>query len=379
MTISRRDFLKLVGGTAITSVFHPVNKLDFFYSQNFPEAEHLGRLTATINYHSEPRIDDYTLLKTQAFEDDVVVINREVVASAPDFNFPNIQRWFETPKGYLFAGYVQPVKNQPNEPLKAILDNKAGFWAEVTVPYADLLIDNPPPRAPWTKDIIGKGGTPRLYFSQVVWIDQIKMGDTNQILYRFEENGGRPPGATGGSYGDIFWANANAFRPLTVDDVSPIHPAVDPNTKKINVDTTRNMNTVTCMEGKDEVYFCRCSPGAKFNSDGNLVDNWTTVPGDYITQWKTISIHMSGGSTGAGYDTPAVSWANFFDSQHGMAIHAAFWHNMFGEQVSHGCVNVAPEDAKWIFRWTYPQISLENLDVRKIPDGTHVLIKERIY
>jgi hypothetical protein len=379
MTISRRDFLKMIGGTAMTAVFRPLNKLNLGLPKEFPVSDHLGRITEQMDYRSEPRGDAYTLLNKQALADDVVIINKEVVAASPDFNFPNIQRWFETPDGFLFAGYVQPVKNNPNEPLKKLPDNVAGFWGEITVPYADLTIDNPPTRAPWLNDVIARGGVPRLYYSQIVWIDQIKVGDSNQILYRFEENGGRPADATGGSYGDIFWIDAKSVRPLTPDDVSPIHPDVDPSIKKIIVDTTRNVNTLTCFEGDQEVYFCRCSPGAKFNSDGNLVDNWTTIPGEYITQWKTVSIHMSGGASGAGYDTPAVSWANFFDSQHGMAIHAAFWHNLFGEQVSHGCVNVTPEDAKWIFRWTSPKVSLDVADVRKITDGTHVIIKERIY
>jgi lipoprotein-anchoring transpeptidase ErfK/SrfK len=107
------------------------------------------------------------------------------------------------------------------------------------------------------------------------------------------------------------------------------------------------------------------------------VDTWATGVGEYLTSWKTISIHMTGGTSGAGYDTPAVSWANFFDAEHGIAIHSAFWHNDFGQAVSHGCVNVSPEDAKWIFRWTAPNISIELADIRiPMPGGTHVIVKE---
>jgi hypothetical protein len=32
---------------------------------------------------------------------------------------------------------------------------------------------------------------------------------------------------------------------------------------------------------------------------------------------------------------------------------------------SHGCVNVAPEDAKWIFRWTSPYVSLDQSEWRE--------------
>jgi len=38
------------------------------------------------------------------------------------------------------------------------------------------------------------------------------------------------------------------------------------------------------------------------------------------------------------------------------ALHGAFWHDGFGRPRSHGCVNLAPEDARWIFRWSDPQL-----------------------
>lgn len=51
---------------------------------------------------------------------------------------------------------------------------------------------------------------------------------------------------------------------------------------------------------------------------------------------------MSGGTTGGGYDLPGVSWTSLFEGD-GAAIQSTFWHNNFGEQMSHGCVNAAPE------------------------------------
>jgi len=62
----------------------------------------------------------------------------------------------------------------------------------------------------------------------------------------------------------------------------------------------------------------------------------------------------------------------------GVAIHGAFWHNAFGEKRSHGCINVSPEDAKWIFRWTTPYISLAQSEMRvSLPDhGTIVVSTE---
>ena len=46
------------------------------------------------------------------------------------------------------------------------------------------------------------------------------------------------------------------------------------------------------------------------------------------------------------------------------ALHGAFWHNNFGREQSHGCVNLAPLDAKQLFFWTDPPL----------PQGWHGVI-----
>jgi hypothetical protein len=38
------------------------------------------------------------------------------------------------------------------------------------------------------------------------------------------------------------------------------------------------------------------------------------------------------------------------------ALHSAFWHNAFGRPRSHGCINLAPADAKWLFGFAEPQL-----------------------
>ena len=59
--------------------------------------------------------------------------------------------------------------------------------------------------------------------------------------------------------------------------------------------------------------------------------------------------------TGAGYDLPGIAWSTIFATG-GVAVHSTFWHNNYGDAMSHGCVNVTPEDAKWLFRWTLPNV-----------------------
>jgi hypothetical protein len=373
--LSRRDFLKIAGAGLGALAFNPLKLKEFpLVLPQFPVGDRLGRVLSMIDVRSEPSINAPSV--NVLYDDAVVVWEQEVVTSgAKDPNLIN-QRWVKTPDGFIYADNVQPVKNLPNNPLTAIPDGKLGFWAEVTVPYADMVRDGPA-ISPHIKFLVENNQPIRLYYSQVVWIDQIAQGDGGAILYRFNENGGRPAGLTGGGYGDMLWGEGSAFRPLTPEDLDSIHPDVDPAIKKVVVDRTENYQMLSCYEGNEEVYFCRVSTGQYRDVYGNPVTEYLTPLGEHTTWRKAISIHMSGGTTGTGYDTPAVSWTTLFSGD-GYAIHAAFWHNKFGVPRSHGCVNCQPEDAKWIFRWTTPLTSLEQGDIaiEGLTNGTHVIVQE---
>ncbi|KAF0107934.1 MAG: hypothetical protein FD146_1232 [Anaerolineaceae bacterium] len=359
--ISRRDFLKLAGLGAGTLALRPFTRGLFL--PDFPAAERLGRNCTGGMIAVKSRPDAYSTTVKDVYEDTVFPWLREVAAENFDYNRIN-QRWVETPEGYVYASYLQPCRSLPNTPLAALPDGKPGFWAEVTMPYVDFTMDNPPARSPGLSYLIREGLPTRLYYSQVMWIDQVSTNSSGAVIYRVNENEGH-----GYGYGDMYWAEGAAFRPLTEDEIAPIHPDVDPNTKKVVVN--RTYQTLSCFEGDKEVYFCRVSTGVK--------DEYTPV-GEYITGRKAVSIHMAGGTVDEGFDTPGVSWTTLFSGA-GLAIHAAFWHNQFGEKRSHGCVNCKPEDAKWIFRWTTPSVTLDVSDVEaQYPNGgTHVIVKERLY
>jgi hypothetical protein len=199
-----------------------------------------------------------------------------------------------------------------------------------------------------------------------MWVDQVMTNSSGAVLYRINEDAKH-----GYGYGDIFWAEGAGFRPLTADDVSPIHPDVDPSTKKIVVNVT--YQTLACLEGAKEVYFCRVSTGAGAG---------VTPVGDNFAIWrKALTIHMSGGNLESGYDGPGISWTSFFQGE-GVAIHAATWHNDFGSPRSHGCVNCTPEDAKWIFRWSLPDVDLATSDLtwqNWQTGSTHVDVQQRYF
>jgi lipoprotein-anchoring transpeptidase ErfK/SrfK len=56
------------------------------------------------------------------------------------------------------------------------------------------------------------------------------------------------------------------------------------------------------------------------------------------------------------------------------ALHGAYWHNTFGNVRSHGCTNIAPADARWLFHWSEPEVRW-GWHARFVRDGTYVFFE----
>ena len=359
--ISRRDFLKLAALGAGAIAFRPFAKQDL---PEFPQADLLGRVTVG-------KVDVFMLPNSNSqimgalYEDNVVPWVRESVGIMPGrIN----QRWVEAPYGFIWGGNLQPVYNQPNLAINTLPSTSLGLgmWVEVTVPYVDLILDNPPSRAPWLQYRESIGLPARFVYSQIVWVDQIRTDEAGKVWYRLNEKYGS---------GDLFWGPAEAFRSLTSDEISPISPLVEEKRIVVNID----YQTLSCFEGKTEVHFARISSGAQYDALGNRVDVWETPVGEFPIWRKAISLPLSGGSASAGWSLLAVGWVSLFVGS-GVAIHSTYWHNNYGEPSSRGCVNASPEDAKWIFRWSMPKVLHVPGDVTvEMPGGTKVsVIKKEI-
>ncbi len=352
---TRRGFLKL-GGLAVAGLgLRP--RRSAYPATVFPEHERLGRVTGgRVDLNVRPDFNSPSV--GVLYEDAVVPWLAERVGPHP--NRVN-QRWVETPEGYVHAPLLQPVRNSPNAPVSRLAETSlgAGMWAEVTVPYVDVLLENPPARSPWLQNALA----PRLYYSQIVWIDRVVLDDAGKATYRVNERYG---------FGDLLWAAAEAFRPIKPEEVDPIGPSVEEKRVVVNVSD----QTLACYEGSTEVYHCRVSTGAKFNASGEAVDAWATPLGRHPIWRKAISIHMVGGTTGGGWDLPGIGWTTLFVGN-GVAIHSTFWHNDFGVPRSRGCVNARPRDAKWVFRWVAPVVPYDPGDVTvSMPGGTRVEVFE---
>lgn len=117
--------------------------------------------------------------------------------------------------------------------------------------------------------------------------------------------------------------------------------------KHIYVDLTNQK--LSAYEGNSKVYEFPISSG-KFGR---------TPTGDFrVWIWLRYT-RMSGGSGAGYYNLPNVPYTMFFynsavPKHRGYGLHGAYWHNNFGHPMSHGCINMRPEDAGKIFTWTNP-------------------------
>ncbi|KKS70865.1 MAG: hypothetical protein A2835_02385 [Candidatus Niyogibacteria bacterium RIFCSPHIGHO2_01_FULL_45_28] len=104
---------------------------------------------------------------------------------------------------------------------------------------------------------------------------------------------------------------------------------------------------------------------------------WYPTPkGDFSIWYKTGYQRMKGGSKELGtyYDLPNVPNNMFFYK--GFAIHGAYWHNNFGNPMSHGCVNAPLSQVEELFKWAGPVLADGKNYVRATDNnpGTRVFI-----
>lgn len=121
----------------------------------------------------------------------------------------------------------------------------------------------------------------------------------------------------------------------------------DSSNKHIYVDLTNQK--LYAKEGDTTVYEFPVSTGL-----------WGRTPtGDFTIWVKLRYTRMSGGSGADYYNLPNVPYTMFYYNNEvpkskGYSIHGAYWHNNFGHPMSHGCINMKPENAGVLFAWANP-------------------------
>ncbi|MGH2350515.1 MAG: L,D-transpeptidase family protein, partial [Chloroflexota bacterium] len=134
---------------------------------------------------------------------------------------------------------------------------------------------------------------------------------------------------------------------LTTDDPATTPALVQPAAqaagrgKWVDVDVTTQ--SLVAYEGDWPVFRALVSTG---------LPRTPTPVGTYRVFTKLVADDMRGGSVATGdyYFLPKVPYVMYF-LEGGYALHGTYWHSNFGHPMSHGCVNLTPEHAKWLFDW----------------------------
>jgi lipoprotein-anchoring transpeptidase ErfK/SrfK len=121
-------------------------------------------------------------------------------------------------------------------------------------------------------------------------------------------------------------------------------PGVQPGEKWVHIDLANQ--SFVAYEGDEPVYASLISSGKPGHD---------TPTGLYRVQRKYLSKIMRGHDPKEGiYHVEEVPWTTYYYGTY--AVHGAYWHNTFGAVRSHGCTNVAPADARWLYYWGEPRL-----------------------
>jgi hypothetical protein len=110
--------------------------------------------------------------------------------------------------------------------------------------------------------------------------------------------------------------------------------------------------TLVAYVGAQPVYATLVSTGA--GGMGDPETTHATPRGEFLIHTKHVTATMNGDELGDEFDLRDVPYVEYFTQ--GYAFHAAFWHDAFGTAHSHGCVNLSPLDARWLFHFTEPAV-----------------------
>jgi hypothetical protein len=326
--LSRRDFLKL-GGFSLGALAFSSSSRDF---DSFDDTELVRVATKSVSVYSRPT--DKSSIVSTWYRDELLHIYGEVTVDEPAHN----PVWYRVWGGFVHRSHLQRVKVLYNETLKSLdVDEGLRRLVEVTVPFTE----------PWhmSKTLPPQKLGFRLYYQSTHWVEAIEPGPTGEPWYRVFDD-------LAGSY----HINPLHVRPIPFEELAPISPDVPPEKKRIEVNLTTQ--TLIAYENGKELLKTTISSGIPNGPRGKDGLSTKTPQGDdFHVLEKDPAKHMGNGNLFADmedYELPGVPWTSFFTAQ-GHAFHGTYWHDNFGVPMSHGCINMRTEEAKWLFLWALPK------------------------
>ena len=335
MILTRREFLKL-SGLAFGAALLPPPPPDEAPRQ----AQFLGR-TIYANYiYDRPSFNARQLGLIQA--ESVFNIYATVTSEDNHYN----RTWYQVQRGYVHSASVQPVRWQIQTPLNAVPEG--GFLGEVTVPFS---LAKEGPRA-------GYATLFRAYYETTYWIEDVTTDVDGLPWYKVLDDRTL----------EYSWIRAEHVRQVQASEMTPISPEVA--NKRLEIDLEKQV--LRAYEGDTVVLETLTSTGPYLRTE-NGQRIFGTPAGDWQIDRKRPTRHMAGSDLAADdfFDLPGVPWVSYFHWW-GVSFHGTYWHNDYGRPRSHGCINLTPQTAKWIYRWSQPIAPISEKEFKA--DGTPVLV-----
>ncbi len=141
---------------------------------------------------------------------------------------------------------------------------------------------------------------------------------------------------------------------IHVRKTAPMAPPADLGPEERWISVNRKQQTLVAFIGTQPVYATLVSTG---KSSTIKEKDHATPLGEWRVREKHVTTTMDGDGSAAGdlpYSIEDVPYVLYFSGSY--ALHGAFWHRNFGVQMSHGCVNLAPLDAKHLFFFSDPPV-----------------------
>jgi lipoprotein-anchoring transpeptidase ErfK/SrfK len=335
LQISRRDFLKLSASGVLGLA---LSELGIDRALAAPPASQ-GRITwSGVPLYDAP---SFKAKEIRLFGNDLVV-NLQAEVEGDEGN-PFNKAWYQVDEGYTYSGWLQPVETKFQKPIYEI--PVEGQLGEISVPVSETRI------SPYT---YAKNGY-RLYYESTHWVKKVIVTrEEKSIWYEIFDS----------EIDKTFFVPYYNMRLIPAEELSLLSPEIPESEKLIHVDLSTQL--ATAFEGNTMVFSSRCSSGSK---------GTRTPTGEFLTYHKGPSVHMNNQDedTKNHYDLPGVPWCTFFTG-YGNAFHGTYWHNDYGRPRSHGCVNLPSADAKWIYRWSRPNVPVGEDYVHLPGEGTRVQI-----
>ncbi|MBX3003091.1 MAG: L,D-transpeptidase [Anaerolineales bacterium] len=344
--LSRKEFLQLSGLALGGLALQPSGLRTLLQPAPAPAHALVRVAVKELRLYSEPSYES-KVVATRSRDQLLYAFEEFESELGPDFN----PRWYKMDEGYAHTAYLQPVQTQLNPVALSV--SPQGELYEVTVPLTQSYRYT---RARGWETFY------RLYYLSTHWVTAITIGPDGALWYEITDE----------LLKITYHVLAEHMRKVPASELTPVNPHIPLHQKWVEVSIPEQR--MWAYEEGELLLDTKVSTGIPYLVSTNGIPT-ATPKGSFSVFSKMPVRHMGDGTTNAdveAYELPGVPWVSFFH-EWGVAFHGTYWHDNYGNEMSHGCVNMKPAEAKWLYRWLMPESYFGQ--VQSLGQGTRVLVR----